>query len=74
MPGNAAGPIIRVAVVVTPSSLASSLFGIRDTFASVGVAWETYVTGEAAVPRFEVSFVGTTPRSVRLRQRHRDPP
>jgi transcriptional regulator GlxA family with amidase domain len=60
MPGNAAGPIIRVAVVTTPSSSASSLFGIRDTLTSVGVAWETYVTGEAAVPRFEVSFVGTT--------------
>src|SRR5262245_49189514 len=60
MPGNAASPIIRVALVATPSSAASSLFGFRDTLTSVGVAWETYVTGETAAPRFEVSFVGTT--------------
>src|SRR6187200_2786630 len=44
MPGNAAGPIVRVAVVTTPSNSASSLFGIRDTLTSVGVAWETYVS------------------------------
>lgn len=58
MPGNAASPIIRVALIADPSIPASSLFGIRDTLTSVGVAWETYVTGEAVAPRFEVSFVG----------------
>lgn len=60
MPGNAASPIKRVALVAGPWSPASSLFGIRDTLTSVGVAWETYITGEAVAPRFEVSFVATT--------------
>ena len=48
MPANAASPIIRVALIADPAIPASSLYGIRDTLASVGVAWETYVTGEVA--------------------------
>jgi transcriptional regulator GlxA family with amidase domain len=60
MRANAANQIIRVALAAGPWSPASNLFGIRDTLTSVGVAWETYITGEAVAPRFEVSFVATT--------------
>lgn len=60
MAANPASRITRVALVALPATAASGLFGIRDTLNSVGVAWESYVTGEEPRQKFEVSFVGTT--------------
>jgi len=57
---TAGNPIVRVAIVAIPASTASSLFGLRETLNSVGVAFETFITKEPAAPRFDVFFVGTS--------------
>ena len=48
---------ISVDLLVSESTSASSLFGLYDVLASVGVGWETYVTGEPHTPRFSVRIV-----------------
>jgi transcriptional regulator GlxA family with amidase domain len=53
---NARRPIV-VDLLVSKSSTASNLYGLYDVLASVGVGWETYVTGEPQTPRFVVRIV-----------------
>jgi transcriptional regulator GlxA family with amidase domain len=53
---NVPRPIL-VDLLVSESSTASSLYGLYDILASVGVGWETYVTGEPQTPRFFVRIV-----------------
>jgi transcriptional regulator GlxA family with amidase domain len=48
---------ILVDLLVSKGTSASSLFGLYDVLASVGVGWETYVTGEPHTPRFSVRIV-----------------
>ena len=52
------GPI-SVDLLVSRSVSPSSLYGLRDVMASVGVGWETFVTGEPPTPRFNVRIVST---------------
>jgi transcriptional regulator GlxA family with amidase domain len=54
----AARSSIDVALLAVPANSASGLFGMRDVLNSVGVGWETYVTGSAPAPSFRVSIVG----------------
>jgi transcriptional regulator GlxA family with amidase domain len=48
---------ISVDLLVSKSSTVSNLYGLYDILASVGVGWETYVTGEPQTPRFTVRIV-----------------
>ena len=50
---------ISVDLLVSRSVSPSSLYGLRDVMASVGVGWETFVTGEPPTPRFNVRIVST---------------
>jgi transcriptional regulator GlxA family with amidase domain len=48
---------ISVDLLVSESTSAGGLFGLYDTLASVGVGWETYVTGKPQTPYFSVRIV-----------------
>src|SRR5438552_15194942 len=48
---------ILVDLLIFKSSTASNFYGLYDILASVGVGWETYVTGEPPTPRFSVRIV-----------------
>jgi hypothetical protein len=48
---------LLVDLLVSQSVSASSLYGLYDVLASVGVGWETYVSGEPPKPRFHVRIV-----------------
>ncbi len=49
---------VRIAMVTVPPNSASGIFGMRDVLNSVGIGWETYVTGGKVSPAFEVFMVG----------------
>jgi transcriptional regulator GlxA family with amidase domain len=51
---------IKVSILATPDTLPSTLFGLHDVLSSVGVGWETFITGENAAPRFDVKIVAVT--------------
>jgi transcriptional regulator GlxA family with amidase domain len=55
---------IKVSLLATPDTTPSTLFGLHDVLSSVGVGWETFVTGDPAEPRFDVSIVSTTGKPV----------
>ncbi|MDH3219836.1 MAG: helix-turn-helix domain-containing protein [Gammaproteobacteria bacterium] len=48
---------IKVSILGTPDTSPSVLFGLYDVLSSVGVGWETFVSDEIAVPRFDVQIV-----------------
>ena len=50
---------ISIDLLVARSISPSSLYGLRDVMASVGVGWETFVTGEPPTPPFNVRIVST---------------
>lgn len=47
----------KVSILATPDTSPSTLFGLYDVLSSVGVGWETFVSDEVAVPRFDVQIV-----------------
>ena len=49
--------LISVHLLVSRSVSASSLYGLRDVMASVGIGWESFVSGELLAPRFNVRIV-----------------
>lgn len=51
---------MSVLLLVTPYTSASGLFGIYDTLMAAGRDWETFVTGEAQAPIFDVKLVGAS--------------
>ena len=53
-------PQINVAMVTVSLNSASGLFGMRDVLNSVGIGWETYVTGDSAAQSFNVYTVAAT--------------
>jgi putative intracellular protease/amidase len=61
---NVPKPIL-VHLLVSKGVSASSLYGLYDVMGSVGVGWETFVTGEPHTPRFNVRIVSTEKRAFR---------
>lgn len=51
---------IAVSILTTPDTSPSTLFGLSDLLSSVGIGWESYVTGEPEEPRFNVRIVAAT--------------
>lgn len=51
---------IKVSILATPDSSPSTLYGLYDVLSTVGVAWESYVTGDHFVPQFDVRIVAAT--------------
>ncbi len=51
---------ISVSILATPDTSPSTLFGWSDLFSSVGIGWESYVTGKPEAPRFDVRIVAAT--------------
>src|ERR1700756_5935194 len=54
--------LISIDLLVCESVPASSLYGVYDVLASVGIGWEAFVTGEPHAPRFRVRIVSTEKR------------
>jgi hypothetical protein len=54
--------LISIDLLVCESVSASSLYGLYDVLASVGIGWEAFVTGEPHAPRFRVRIVSTEKR------------
>jgi putative intracellular protease/amidase len=54
--------LISIDLLVSESVSASSLYGLYDVLASVGIGWEAFVTGEPHAPRFRVRIVSTEKR------------
>jgi transcriptional regulator GlxA family with amidase domain len=50
------GPI-KISILATPDSTASTLFGLFDVLSTVGIVWEEFVTWESANPKFDVRIV-----------------
>ncbi len=50
---------ITVSILATPDTSPSTLFGLFDVLSSVGIAWETFVTGKPNQPQFDVRIVAT---------------
>lgn len=48
---------IKVSLLATPDTSPSTLFGIFDVLSSVGIGWETFVSGSKPSPKFDVSIV-----------------
>jgi hypothetical protein len=48
---------IKVSILATPDSTASTLFGLFDVLSTVGIGWEKFVTWESVSPKFEVRIV-----------------
>ena len=51
---------IKISLLATPETTASTLFGLYDVLSSVGIAWETFITGVPTEPKFDVSIVSTS--------------
>ncbi len=51
---------ITVSILATPDTSPSTLYGLSDLFSSVGIGWETFVTGKPEAPRFDVRIVAAT--------------
>ena len=49
--------LIKVSILATPDTSPSVLFGIYDVLSSVGVGWQTFVSGENIAPQFDVRIV-----------------
>ncbi len=48
---------IKVSILATPDTSPSVLFGLYDVLSSVGVGWETFVSGKDTAPQFDVRIV-----------------
>ena len=46
-----------VSILATTDTSASTLYGLFDVLNSVGVGWQTFVTGKGAEPQFDVRIV-----------------
>jgi transcriptional regulator GlxA family with amidase domain len=46
-----------VSILATPDTSASTLYGLFDVLNSVGVGWQTFVTGMSVEPQFDVRIV-----------------
>lgn len=53
---------IKIGILATPDTSPSTLFGLFDVLSSVGVGWETFVSGKAPSPQFDVQIVATQSR------------
>lgn len=51
---------ISVSILATPDTSPSTLFGLSDLFSSVGIGWESYVTGKPEQPWFDVRVVAAS--------------
>jgi len=51
---------ITVSILATPDTSPSTLYGLSDLFSSVGIGWESFVTGKPEAPRFDVRIVAAT--------------
>lgn len=48
---------INVSLLATPDTTPSTLFGLFDIFSSVGIGWETFISGEPPAAVFNVKIV-----------------
>lgn len=51
---------IKLYLLATPYSSASSLYGLYDALSAAGQAWEVFVTGEAVKPLFDVKIISAS--------------
>jgi transcriptional regulator GlxA family with amidase domain len=51
---------VSIAILVSPNSTASGVYGLSDVLSSIGTAWETVVSRVPPSPRFTVQLVGAT--------------
>ncbi len=49
--------LIKVSLLAVEYTSPSTLYGFYDVFSSVGVGWETFISGEPVDPQFEVRIV-----------------
>ncbi len=49
--------LIKISILASPDSTASTLFGLFDVLSTVGIGWEKFVTWESVSPRFDVRIV-----------------
>ncbi len=54
---------IKIDILVTVDTSASTLFGLYDVLSSVGVAWENFVNGKPGTPVFDVRIVAASRES-----------
>jgi transcriptional regulator GlxA family with amidase domain len=58
-------PPIRVDILARTDTSPSTLFGLYDVLSSVGVGWETFVSGKPEVSRFDVRIIAASERPFR---------
>ena len=56
---------VTISILATKDTSPSTLFGLYDVLGSVGIGWESYVTGEPAEPQFDVRIVAAGRKSFR---------
>ena len=56
---------ITISILATPDSSPSTLYGLLDVLGTVGVGWESYVTGKPVEPKFDVRIVAATKQPFR---------
>jgi hypothetical protein len=49
-----------VSILATSDTSASTLYGLFDVLNSVGVGWQTFVTGKPVEPQFDVRIVAAS--------------
>lgn len=49
-----------IEMLVSTRTTASGLYGLRDVLSSVGIVWETFVSGQPCRPRFDIRIVATS--------------
>lgn len=54
-------PVVTIDLVALEATSASGLYGLQEVLSSVGVVWESLVSGRPAAPRFSVRIVGLDP-------------
>ena len=55
---------LKVGILATPDTSASTLFGFYDVLNTVGLGWEAFVSREESSPRFDVQIVAENDQPV----------
>jgi transcriptional regulator GlxA family with amidase domain len=56
---------IRIAMLVSPASTASGVYGLSDVLSSVGTAWELVVSHSRPAPQIQLQLVAGAPATIR---------
>jgi transcriptional regulator GlxA family with amidase domain len=64
MPEPESAPV-AIQMLVSKNTTASGLYGLSDVLSSVGIVWESLVSGQPADARFEIRIVAADPQPFR---------